>query len=129
MIGILTPLSVRPFPAKDFHGGSGHVNVVVCLRPMQTKIPAAQVNEHASLRSSGKNAGNRDGTGSGAAGQCFARAAFPDAHRDIVRSVYAYKLGIGPSRECGMRLYPGTNTQHELVGELVDKADAVRIPH
>src|SRR5581483_10542268 len=69
-----------PFAGEDFSGGAHHVDVVVCLAPLDVEVSAGQVHENFAIRSIGDGARDADGAGARAARPGDPAAALPRTH-------------------------------------------------
>src|SRR5437016_8869301 len=69
-----------PISAEHFHGGAGHVYVIVRFGPVQLQIAAAKVDDYAALRSAGESARHGHGARASSTGERLAGATLPHAH-------------------------------------------------
>src|SRR5437762_1182147 len=69
-----------PLVAEHFDGRAGHIDLIISVVPFEFQAPTDEVPSHPASGTTGEVTGYRGCRSPGAAGQRFARAAFPDPH-------------------------------------------------
>src|SRR5208337_2849823 len=119
----------RPYSAEDLRRRAGHEDRRLSIRPIQNELAAGKMGQDAPPGPARQDAGDTDGTGPGAAGECNAGATFPGPHSDLARAEKIDDMRVYSPREHRV-MFQGWAQDHQ--GKLLDIVhvdDGVRVSH
>src|SRR5712691_9074877 len=118
-----------PLAAEHFDGGASHIDLIISVIPFEFQAPAYEVSRHTASSTTSEVTGHCSCRGSRAAGKRFARAAFPDPHREHLGVEDTHKLGVHALREGGMMLKARAPRRDVKGLWVVHEYDTVRVSH